>query len=184
MKTRSLFSPLLCLLAIVGAVVGLRAASAEAGTAKGVIRIKAGVDQPMKDELGNVWQQDQGFEGGDVVSREPTLAIANTKTPSLYRSEHYSMTRFSQKLANGKYTVKLHFAETFEDINAAGQRVFSFNVQGKDFKDFDVFVKAGGANRAYVETVAVEITDGKLDVTFTPKVENPEVNAIEIIPSS
>jgi alpha-L-arabinofuranosidase len=38
--------------------------------------------------------------------------------------------------------------------------------------------------KAYVETVPVEVTDGKLLVTFTPKVENPQICAIEIIPQS
>ena len=62
--------------------------------------------------------------------------------------------------------------------------MFSFNVQGREFKDFDVWVKAGGPLKAYVETVPVEVTDGKIKVTFTPKVENPQICAIEIIPQS
>jgi hypothetical protein len=33
-----------------------------------------------------------------------------------------------------------------------------------------------------VETVNVEATNGVIKVTFTPKVENPQINAIEIIP--
>ena len=93
------------------------------------------------------------------------------------------MTAFSYPLSNGRYTVKLQFAETFEDITGAGQRVFSFNVEGREFKDFDVWVKAGGSQRAYVETVPVDITDGKLDITFTSKIQNPEINGIEIIPA-
>jgi alcohol dehydrogenase (cytochrome c) len=117
-------------------------------------------------------------------ARADDLAISNTKNPALYRTERYGMTSFSYPLANGKYTVKLHFAETYEDLNTAGMRVFSFNVQGHDFKDFDVIVKAGGQFRAYIETVPVEISDGKLNLTFTPNVENPEINAIEIIPAS
>ena len=47
------------------------------------------------------------------------------------------MTAFSCKVPNGKYLAKLYFAETYEGITAAGQRVFSFDVQGKAFKDFD-----------------------------------------------
>jgi len=35
--------------------------------------------------------------------------------------------------------------------------------------------------KAYVETVPVEVTDSKIKVTFTPKVENPQICAIEII---
>jgi len=85
---------------------------------------------------------------------------------------------------NGKYVVRLHFAETFDGITGPGERVFSFNVQGQEFKDFDVWVKAGGPLKAYVETVPIEVTDGKIKVTFTPKVENPQICAIEIIPQS
>ncbi len=47
-----------------------------------------------------------------------------------------------------------------------------------------VWVKAGGPLKAYVEAVPVEVTDGKIKVTFTPKVENPQICAIEILPQS
>jgi enterochelin esterase-like enzyme len=148
-----------------------------------VIRIKAGKSEPVKDAEGNVWLADQGFEGGQTIER-PDIQIANTKDPDLYRAERYSMDSFSWPVPNGKYVVKLHFAETFEGITGPGQRVFSFNVQGHEFKDFDVWVKAGGPLKAYVETIPVEVTDGKVKVTFTPKVENPQVCAIEIVPQS
>ena len=94
------------------------------------------------------------------------------------------MDSFSWPIPNGKYMLKLHFAETFEGITGPGERVFSFNVQGKDFKDFDPWVKAGGFLKPYIETVPVEVTDGKIKVTFTPKVENPQICAVEIIPES
>ena len=93
------------------------------------------------------------------------------------------MTRFTQQLPDGSYTVKLHFAETYQGITGPGQRVFSFNVEGHEFKDFDVWSKAGGDLRAYVETVPVEITDGKLDIAFTANIENPQINGVEILPA-
>ncbi|HTL18677.1 MAG TPA: malectin domain-containing carbohydrate-binding protein, partial [Patescibacteria group bacterium] len=163
------------------APVPAAAAPATVTTAGGVIRVKAGKSEPVKDADGNVWLADQGFEGGQTIER-PDIQLANTKSPDLYRAEHYSMDSFSWPVPNGKYLVKLHFAETFEGITGPGQRVFSFNVQGHEFKDFDVWVKAGGALKAYIETVPIEVTDGKLKVTFTPKVENPQICAIEIIP--
>ena len=147
------------------------------------VRIKAGKSEPVKDAEGNVWLADQGFEGGQTIER-PDIQVANTKNPDLYRAERYSMDSFSWAVPNGKYVVKLHFAETFEGITGPGQRVFSYNVQGHEFKDFDVWVKAGGPMRAYVETVNVEATNAVIKVTFTPKVENPQINAIEIIPQS
>ncbi len=149
-----------------------------------VIRIKAGATASYTDSSGNVWLPDQGFVDGDVTERGSDMEIANTPDQGLYRSERYGMSSFSYKLPNGKYIVKLHFAETYEDITGAGQRVFSFNVAGHEFKDFDVWAKAGGAKRAYIETVNVDITDGKLDITFTTNVQSPEINGIEIIPAS
>jgi hypothetical protein len=146
------------------------------------IRIKTGVAAALKDSNGNEWLADQGFADGDTIER-PELKIEGTKDQAIYQAERYSMTKFTQALPNGKYTVKLHFAETFEGITGTGQRVFSFNVEGREFKDFDVWAKSGGFARAYVETVPVEIADGKLDISFTPNIENPEINGIEIMPA-
>jgi hypothetical protein len=146
------------------------------------VHIKAGSGDSFKDAEGNVWIPEQGFADGSTAER-PDAQIANTKTPAIYRSELYSMTSFSYPLPNGKYIVKLHFCETYEGITGPGERVFSFNVEGHEFKDFDVWAKAGGFLRAYIETVNVVITDGKLDITFTPNVENPEINGIEILPN-
>ncbi|HUC85598.1 MAG TPA: malectin [Candidatus Acidoferrales bacterium] len=150
----------------------------------GGIRIKAGSSEPFKDSSGNVWQAELGFSGGNVIDRDAGTSIANTKDAGLFLSEHYGMDSFLCSVPNGKYTAKLYFAETFDGITGPGQRVFSFNVQGHEFKDFDVWVKAGGPNRAYVETVPVEITDGTFKITFTSNVENPEINAIELVPQS
>jgi hypothetical protein len=147
------------------------------------VHIKAGLSTTLTDADGVVWIAEQGFTGGDTIDRGDDMQIANTKSPALYRTEHYGMTAFSYPVPNGKYIVKLHFAETFDGITAAGERVFSFNVEGKDFKDFDVFVKAGGPQRAYIETVPVEVADGKLEIIFTPNIENPEINGIEILPA-
>jgi len=160
------------------------AASAQAApVTSSTVRVRAGASAPFKDSAGNTWQADTGFEGGDVVER-PDTAIANTKDQGLYQAEHYSMTSYSCKIPNGKYIVKLHFAETYDGITGPGERVFSMNVQGHEIKDFDTYKKAGGSNRAYVETVPVEVTNGTFKIDFTANVENPQINAIEITPAS
>ena len=167
-------------------IVAKREQSASPGiaTVAKAIRIKAGRSTPFTDSKGNVWLAEQGFEGGEVVERDPAPTITGTKDPELFLTEHYSMDSFSTKLPNGKYVAKLYFAETFEGITGPGERVFSFNVQGHEFKDFDIWAKAGGADRAYVETVPVEVTNGTFKITFTSNVENPAIDAIEIIPQS
>jgi len=146
-----------------------------------LIRIKAGVSEPFKDSNGNVWEAERGFDGGSIIARDG-ITVANTKDEGLFLSEHYSMDSFSCPLANGKYIAKLYFSEMFEGITGPGQRVFSFNVQGHEFKDFDVWVRAGGPHRAYIESVPVEVNDGKFKITFTSNIENPQINAIEVIP--
>lgn len=147
------------------------------------VRIKAGLTTSIKDAEGNTWLPDQGFADGETAER-PEIQITNTASPVIYQSERYSMTAFSYPVPNGKYTIKLHFCETFDGITGPGQRVFSFSVQGHEFKDFDVYAKTGGLQRADVETVNVEVTDGKLAITFQSNIENPEINGIEIIPAS
>ena len=159
-------------------------AAAAPVASQGVIRIKAGSSSPFTDSNGTVWQGEQGFSGGDVIDRDPNTSIANTTDRGLFLSEHYGMDSFSCSVPKGKYLAKLYFAETYDGITGPGQRVFSFNVQGHEFKDFDVWVKAGGPNRAYVETVPVEVNDGKFKIDFTSNIENPEINAIELIPQT
>jgi len=96
------------------------------------------------------------------------------------------MSSFSCKVPNGKYVAKLHFCETYDGITGKGDRVFSVNVQNgqKMIKDLDVFAVAGGANKAHIETVPVEVTNGVFKIDFISNVENPEINAIELTPAS
>jgi len=125
----------------------------------------------------------RGSATGARDSNSPA-GVAGTKDPGLFMCEHWGMSAFSCKIPNGKYTAKLYFAEMYRGITGPGQRVFSFTVQGRQFKDFDIWAKAGGPRRAYVETVPVEVTNGEFRIVFTPKVENPAINAIEIIPQA
>jgi outer membrane protein assembly factor BamB len=123
-----------------------------------------------------------GGPGGGGIAAPAT--VTGTKDPGLFLSEHFGMSAFSCKLPNGKYLAKLYFAETYAGITGPGQRVFSFNVMGHEFKDFDIWVKAGGPNRAYIESVPVEVTNGEFRIAFTAKVENPAIKAIEVIPQA
>src|SRR5580692_3302108 len=142
--------------------------------ADGAYRLKAGVDKPFTDAEGRVWQADAGFDGGDVIERDADTKIQTSKDPQMYMTEHYGMDSFSCKVPNGKYTANLYFCETYDGINGPGQRVFSFSVMGQEFKDFDVWVRAGGPFKPYVLTLPVEVTNGVFRIDFTSQVENPQ----------
>lgn len=144
------------------------------------VRINCGAAEKTKDSEGNVWLADEGFADGNPYQVDDAQ-ISKTKDPDIYRTERYSMTSYNFGVPNGKYIVKLHFAEVYSGITGPGDRVFSFNVQGHEFKDFDIWVKAGGPDKADIQSVDVDVTNGVLTITFTPNVENPKINGIEIL---
>ena len=158
---------------------------------KVVIRVDCGnYDGSYTDKAGNVWQADQDFsaekkwgaDGGSVISR-PGLNIPNTDCPTIYESERYSMDDYKFIVPAGKYTVKLHFAETYEGISGVGERVFSVSINGKEvLKDVDPYKDAGDFNKPYVKTFnGVEPKDGQIVIGFTYGVENPQICGIEIL---
>lgn len=160
-------------------------------TGKIVACVNAGADKAYTDKAGQTWSADQaysaaakwGYVGGQVVARDPALAVAGTDAPDIYRIERYSMDAYQFDVPNGKYTVRLYFAETFDGIEKAGDRLFSVKVQGKEvLKDLDVFKESGGFAKPLVKTfTGVAVTDGKLRIEFVPNVQNPEVNGIIVV---
>ena len=145
------------------------------------VRINCGATQKLTDSEGNVWLADEGYADGNPYEVDDAQ-ITNTKDPEIYRTERYSVSAYRFGLPDGKYTVRLLFAEVYSGITGPGDRVFSFNVQGREFKDFDIWVKAGGPDKAYVQSVDVDVTNGALNIAFVPNVENPKVNGIAILP--
>jgi len=93
------------------------------------------------------------------------------------------MDSYSWPVPNGKYVVKLHFAETFEGSPGQVSACFRLTSRAKSSRTL-----TRGQGRWVFEGLRgngpVEVTDGKIKVTFTPKVENPQICAIEIIPQS
>jgi len=130
-----------------GATVAQSAPSVVTAPANVPVRVKAGLAAPFTDSEGRVWLPDQGFDGGNTTDRDVSTAIAGTKGRRAVSVGALRHEFFFLQIPNGKYTAKLYFAETFDGVTGPGQRVFSFNVQGHEFKDFDVWAKAGGANR-------------------------------------
>lgn len=158
-----------------------------------VLRVNAGMDEPYTDKAGNTWLPDQpyregakyGFTGdaSDTIDRGRGLKIEGTGDPRIYQTERWSMESFIAAVPNGKYTVGLHFAETYPDIDTDGPRVFSVKVQGEEaLRDFNVAKVSGGVCKALIMLFRdVEVTNGELKIDFVPAQQNPEINGVEII---
>ena len=155
------------------------------------LRVNAGDTAAYTDKAGSAWQGDKlykkggkfGFVDGDTIDRGSTMKIQGTNDPKIYQTERYNLSSFIAEVPNGKYTVRLHFAETYENIDTDGPRVFNVSIQGKPaLKDFNVQKEAGGVQKALIkEFKGVEVASGTLEVKFVALEQNPEINGIEVI---
>jgi Malectin domain len=144
------------------------------------VRVNVGGPQ-YTDSAGNVWSADTGFTGGTTYAN--TNSIANTADPTLYHTERYGAFQYALPVANGSYTVTLKFAETY--LTGAGQRVFNVTLNGATvLSNFDIYAAAGGMNIAVDKTFPVSVTGGQISLNFIANVENPKVNAIQIVPGA
>ncbi len=91
---------------------------------------------------------------------------------------------FNLPVVNGVYTIRLHFAENYQ--NAAGARTFDVNLEGgaTELADFDVYAAAGGKNTAMMREFPITVSDGVASIDFVRQVQQPFVNAIEVLPAA
>lgn len=164
-------------------------APAPAPTQKVAIRVNCGGSVAYTDKAGNVWAVDQelgtgmtwGSDNGSTSDREG-VGITGTEIAKIYETERYSMGSYKFTVPNGKYTVRLHFAETYEGITAAGERVFSVSLGGQVIlKDLDLFKAVGSLKPLIKEYKGVSVDNGQILIGFTPNIENPQICGIEIL---
>jgi enterochelin esterase-like enzyme len=164
------------------------AAAAESAK-KFVLRVDCGSFDPYTDKFGNIWAADQELETGKTWGAvygsaldRPDVGITGTDLVRIYETERYSMDAYKFTIPNGKYTVRLHFAETFDGITDAEGRVFSISVQGQEvLKDLDLYKTVGPLKPLVKEYKGVSVENGQLVIGFTPSIENPQICGIEVL---
>ena len=146
--------------------------------------------------LGGVnWLADTYSTGGKVYSNPAVTQIGGTTNDQLYLNERSTTAApgsfgYNVPVANGVYTVKLHFAEIFHGATGGGtpgtgKRVFSVNFEegAPEITGLDLNTKVAPMN-AYITTTVVTVTGGNLDIDFASTVDQPTIAAIEIIPGT
>jgi outer membrane protein assembly factor BamB/SAM-dependent methyltransferase len=126
------------------------------------------------------------FPGHRDFKHDPArLKIEGTDKPWLFRSGICGLRKCTIPVAEpgdgtARYTVRLAFAEPEHD--AAGQRVFDVQLQGKVVaEDFDVFGEAGARNRAIVKQFEGIDADDKLVVELVPQAASPTPDQLPIL---
>jgi hypothetical protein len=114
---------------------------------------------------------------GGGSSRSTTAAISGTTEDPLYQDLHAAMTGYRFDVANGTYRVDLNFAEIV--ARKANARVFNVSIEGSTvLSNLDVYALVG-RNAALDRSFTVEVTDGRLDIGFTPqRGDQPIINGI------
>ena len=140
----------------------------------------------VTDSSGNVWHPDNYFQNGRLS--DLPQKVSGTPDPNIYSQERYGHFMYSIPVdTRGHYTVVLHFAELYWDPDpGVGRRVFRVYCNGSTLlDDFDIFKEVGNLH-AMTKTFRHlrPSSEGKLDITFDPIVNNATVSAIEVIDES
>jgi malectin (di-glucose binding ER protein)/phosphoesterase family protein/putative Ig domain-containing protein len=165
-------------------IISITIASAPAPSV--AIRVNSG-GSAYTDPSGNLWSADTGFTGGLTFTN--TATVTGTSTPVLYNTERYGYSsataspasfQYAFTVPNGGYSITLKFAETY--LTGAGQRIFNVAINGQTvLSNFDIFAAAGGMNIAVDKQFAVNVTNGQILIDFAPVLQNPKVNAIQLL---
>ena len=147
-------------------------------------------ESDLTDSDGIHWSGDRFFIDGRTWT-QPKPPPSGPRIPALYESERHGNFSYAIPVPPGSYTVKLHFLESFFSplipeayCHDVGCRIFDVTCNGVLLlQDFDVVQAAGGAFRPVIrEFHALHPNgQGKLLISFSPKVNYAEVRAIEVI---
>jgi len=160
---------------------------ARAAAEAGHYRISCGAAVAFIDPAGHGWFAEQSYKPGafgnvnGAMADRGQIAIGQTDNPQIYRTELWGQDAYRITVPNGKYALRLHWAETYG--LGPGGRTFDVVVEGKTvLKDFDATREAGGVKKGVVKEIEVEVTDGVLDIEFPHKEGvTPMINGIEVI---
>jgi Malectin domain len=165
---------------LAGLVVASLPAAAQTQTA---IRVKCG-GSSYTDSNGQVWAADNSYNGGSTYSN--TATTTGTSDQALYHSERFGSSTtpliYTFAVPNGAYRVNLLFSENYPGTQAVGARVFNVKLNSATvLQNFDIFATVG-ADAAVVESFNTAVTNGAMAIEFDKLVQNPKINAIEILP--
>ena len=139
----------------------------------------------ITDSANQLWLSDRYFRGG---RRGQAPASAKTTNGGIYSYDRIGSFRYDIPVVSpGKYRVTLFFSEPwFGKQNLVsggpGSRIFDVSCNGSMIlKNFDIMAE-GGSNPVVKRFDNIPATNqGKIELSFMPVVNYPEVNAIEVL---
>ena len=143
------------------------------------VRINVG-GQEYTDSEGQKWLDDQFGSGGSTATKQ--INIADTADQAVYQSKRFGHElRYHIPVANGTYSVNLHFAETL--WKSDDKRTFDVNIEGQSLnEDVDVHAEVG-FSQAYLQLYeGIVVADGVLDLQLDGVNKLAQLSGIEVLP--
>lgn len=180
-RSRSRRTQLLAVvLAALSLIVCIGTYRAETAAAAGfAVRIDTGSTKSYTDTAGVTWGADKYFIGGKryLVRGQD---VAGTADDKLYATQRHSMEGYDIPVpAPGTYRVTLGIAEVH--FTKPGDRVFGVTAEGVTVRTGLDAVAAVGPRAVFDQTFDVDVADGVLSLRFPREVQNPQVQAIEVV---
>lgn len=134
----------------------------------------------------STYNSSAGSSYGSPDTSDPSIPAGTP--PEIFDTERYDPPSVPTMLwqfpvASGTdVEIRIYFAEIFNGVDAAGQRVFDILVDGTVptvFDDIDPFAQSGAASGFMLSYQTT--SDGTIDLEFLAGVENPAIKGIEIV---
>jgi hypothetical protein len=140
-----------------------------------------------RDGRGNVWLPDRYAFGGRLSRASGDLS--KITEGGLYEWQRIGHFRYVMPVVPARpYTLKLYFREPWFGMHngnpgGVGSRIFDVACNGSMLlKNFDILGEAGAEPIVRTFSHIQPTAQGKIEISFTPVVNYPSVNAIEVIP--
>ncbi|CAN6553263.1 unnamed protein product [Malus baccata var. baccata] len=118
-------------------------------------------------DFADVWSSDSDY----IANNISILRMNNSELYKTARLSPLSLTYYARCLANGNYTVKLHFAEIVLRDNRSyygvGRRVFNVYIQEQlVLEDFDIEKEAQGVDKEVIKVFKAVVSVKTLEIRF------------------
>ncbi|HEX5017082.1 MAG TPA: kelch repeat-containing protein [Actinomycetes bacterium] len=197
--SRSLVTALLTGALVTGIMAAAGFAGPEAQAATASFRVNAGGPEVAGTP---VWSADTASSPSPFLNQAQSNAKVTATTSAItldpgvpadtpvkvFKKQRYDPASgaemaWSFPTTTGAYDVRLYFAEIYPPAQQVGSRVFDVSIEGSVvLNNYDIYADVG-ANTGVVKEFRVQ-SDTALNVAFDHVVDNPVINAIEIIPAS
>jgi hypothetical protein len=143
-------------------------------------------EQPVTDRNGQVWLPDRYFTDGKLAVHG--TQVVGASDPKLFAGERHGNFQYIVPVAEGSYTVKLYFVETWfgqggPGGGGVGSRVFHVDCNAdRLLNHFDILAETQVAGRPLVKTFhgIKPDEDGHIVLSFVPIENQACLNAFEI----